>query len=188
MHIRIILEFFEKYQCSGIAFFLQSSRYVSFLSFFFLSNHVSKPLDCIIFNFIQFVSFSISYSVLAFHLVYLFQFLHLSLFLMFFLMYSCLGNPRDRGAWQVIPFMELQRLGHNWTTQETRTDLSNETNKWSSPTTWEGTAPAEERGECPLPALSSGPPLQLSPSFQIQGSLCAAQVSTSRGQAYLSSP
>ena len=29
MHIRIILVFFEKYKCPGIAFFLQSSRYVS---------------------------------------------------------------------------------------------------------------------------------------------------------------
>ena len=29
MHIRIILKFFEKYKCSSIAFFLQSSRYVS---------------------------------------------------------------------------------------------------------------------------------------------------------------
>ena len=29
MHIRIILKFFEKYKCSGIDFFLQSSRYVS---------------------------------------------------------------------------------------------------------------------------------------------------------------
>ena len=29
MRIRIILKFFEKYKCSGIAFFLQSSRYVS---------------------------------------------------------------------------------------------------------------------------------------------------------------
>ena len=29
MHIRIILKFFEKYKCSVIAFFLQSSRYVS---------------------------------------------------------------------------------------------------------------------------------------------------------------
>ena len=29
MHIRIILKFFEKYKCSGIAYFLQSSRYVS---------------------------------------------------------------------------------------------------------------------------------------------------------------
>ena len=28
-HIRIILKFFEKYKCSGIAFFLQSPRYVS---------------------------------------------------------------------------------------------------------------------------------------------------------------
>ena len=29
IHIRIILKFFEKYKCSGIAFFLQSSRYFS---------------------------------------------------------------------------------------------------------------------------------------------------------------
>ena len=29
MHIRIILEFFEKYKCPGIAFFLQSFRCVS---------------------------------------------------------------------------------------------------------------------------------------------------------------
>ena len=29
MHIRIILKFFEKCKCSSIAFFLQSSRYVS---------------------------------------------------------------------------------------------------------------------------------------------------------------
>ena len=29
MHTRIILKFFEKYKCSGIAYFLQSSRYVS---------------------------------------------------------------------------------------------------------------------------------------------------------------
>jgi len=29
MRIRIILNFFENYKCSGIAFFLQSSRYVS---------------------------------------------------------------------------------------------------------------------------------------------------------------
>ena len=29
MHIRIILKFFEKYKCSGIDFFLQSSRYIS---------------------------------------------------------------------------------------------------------------------------------------------------------------
>ena len=29
MHIRIILEFFEKYKCPGISLFLQSSRYVS---------------------------------------------------------------------------------------------------------------------------------------------------------------
>ena len=29
MHIRITLEFFEKYKCPGIAFFLQSSRCVS---------------------------------------------------------------------------------------------------------------------------------------------------------------
>ena len=29
MHITIILEFFEKHKCPGIAFFLQSSRYVS---------------------------------------------------------------------------------------------------------------------------------------------------------------
>ena len=31
MHNRITLEFFEKYKCPGIAFFLQSSKYVSFL-------------------------------------------------------------------------------------------------------------------------------------------------------------
>ena len=29
MHTRIILEFFEKYKCPGIAFFLQSSRCIS---------------------------------------------------------------------------------------------------------------------------------------------------------------
>ena len=29
MHIRIILNFFEKYKCSSIAFFLQSTKYIS---------------------------------------------------------------------------------------------------------------------------------------------------------------
>ena len=29
------------------------------------------------------------------------------------LQYSCLGNSIDRGAWQAIQFLGLQRAGHN---------------------------------------------------------------------------
>jgi len=73
MHIRIILVFFEKYKCPGIAFFLQSSRYVSneqpWLKATGLYDDLLLYLGCF--------TFSISYSVLPFHLVYVFQFLHL---------------------------------------------------------------------------------------------------------------
>ena len=73
MHIRIILEFFEKYQCSGIAFLLQSSKYVS--------NEYSCLKTTGLYDYLLLLSslfhFFISYSVLPFHLVYVLQFLHL---------------------------------------------------------------------------------------------------------------
>ena len=77
MHIRIILKLFEKYKCSGISFSLQSSRYVS--------NEQPHLKTTGTFTFIFCFTFSISYSWLPFHLVYVFQFLHLFFFLTFFL-------------------------------------------------------------------------------------------------------
>ena len=60
MHFRIILKFFEKYKCTGIAFFLQSTRYVSneqsCLKTTGLYDYLYFYLDCF--------TFSISYSVL----------------------------------------------------------------------------------------------------------------------------
>ena len=62
-------------------FFLQSSRCVS------KSSHVLKQLDymMIIYFYLICFTFSISYSVLPFHLVYVFQYLHLLFFFMLFL-------------------------------------------------------------------------------------------------------
>ena len=39
------------------------------------------------------------------------------------LQYSCLENPRDRGAWQ-LQSMKLHRLGHGWETEHTCAFLS----------------------------------------------------------------
>ena len=81
MHIRIILRFFfEKYKCSGIAFFLQSSRYIS--------NEQSCLKTTGVYGYLLLLSgltFCVSYSVLPFHSVYALQFFHLFFFLMFFL-------------------------------------------------------------------------------------------------------
>ena len=70
MHIRIILEFFEKYKCHIFPFFLQSSRYVSNEQPCLKTTRLYDDL-LLLSSFI----FSISYSVL-FHLVYIFKFLH----------------------------------------------------------------------------------------------------------------
>ena len=73
MHVRIILQLFEKYKCPGIAFFLQSSRSVS--------NEQPRLKTTGLYNDLLLLSgcftFPISYSVLPLHLVYVFQFLHL---------------------------------------------------------------------------------------------------------------
>ena len=34
------------------------------------------------------------------------------------LQYSCLENPSDRGAWQALQFMGLQRIGHDVVTEQ----------------------------------------------------------------------
>ena len=79
MKIRVILEFFEKYKGPDTAFFLQSSRYIS--NEYSCLKTTRLYDDLLLFCF----TFSILYSVLPFHLVYVFQFLHLSFtFLMFF--------------------------------------------------------------------------------------------------------
>ena len=86
MLIRIIFKFFEKHKYPGIAFiffFLQSSRYVS--------NEQSYIKTTGLYNYFYFYlvcfTFSISYSVLPFHLV--FQFFHLSfIFLLIFFLKS----------------------------------------------------------------------------------------------------
>ena len=76
MHVRIILELFEKYKCPGIAFFLQSSRCVSNEQSYLITSGLYD--DILLFSIC--FTFSISYSMLPFGLVYAFQFLCLSLF------------------------------------------------------------------------------------------------------------
>ena len=84
MHIGIILKAFEKYKYLGIAFFfLQSFRYVSneqsclkATGLYFILIFYSYLICC---------TFSISYSMLPLHLVYVLEFLHL--FLFFFLLF-----------------------------------------------------------------------------------------------------
>ena len=83
MHSRITLEFFEKYKCPDIAFVSKDP------DVFLMSSYVQQKLDCMIIFYFHLVcsTFSISYSVLPFHFIYVFQFLDLlSLFLMPFLM------------------------------------------------------------------------------------------------------
>ena len=60
MPIRVILKFFEKHKCSGIAFFLQSSRCVS------NEQPCLKKLECMMIFYFYLVcfTFSVSYSVL----------------------------------------------------------------------------------------------------------------------------
>ena len=79
MHFRIILEYFDKYKCSGIAFSLQTSRYVSNEQPCLKTNGLYDDLLLLS----RFFSLFVSHSGLLFYLVYVFQFLHLSL--MFFL-------------------------------------------------------------------------------------------------------
>ena len=75
---RIILEYFEKCECSGKAVFLQGS----------VSNgsHVERLLDCMLVIHLCLVcfTFSISCSVLPFHSLYVFQFVCLFLCCCFF--------------------------------------------------------------------------------------------------------
>ena len=67
------LRIFDKHKWPGVAFFLQSSRYVSseqpYLKTTGLSDDFLLLSSCF--------SFSISYSVFTFHLVHVFLFLHL---------------------------------------------------------------------------------------------------------------
>ena len=82
MHIRNILKFFEKYKCPRIAF---SSRTPDM---FPMSNQLDHMM--IFYFYLVCFNFSISYSVLPVHLVYVLQFLHhfsLSLSLFFFFFY-----------------------------------------------------------------------------------------------------
>ena len=71
MHIRIILEPFEKYNYSVIIFLLQSTRYVSNEQPCMLK----KQLDYmrIFYFYLVCFTFSISYSMLPFHLACVFQ-------------------------------------------------------------------------------------------------------------------
>ena len=73
MHIKIISEFFKKYKCPGIAFSLQSSRCVSNEQPCFKTSGLYDFLNFYLVCF----TFSISYLVLLFHLLYIFQFLGL---------------------------------------------------------------------------------------------------------------
>ena len=78
MHIRIILEFFEKYKCPVIAFVLQSSRYVSNEQPYLKTTGLYEDffLSSSLFHFFYFV-----FSAPISSLVYVSQFLHLSFFL-----------------------------------------------------------------------------------------------------------
>ena len=84
MLIRIIFKFLEKHKCPGIAFIFFSRAPDMFL----MSSHVKKKTglyDDLYFYLVCF-TFSISYSVLPFHLV--FQFLHLSFLFLFDVLYQ----------------------------------------------------------------------------------------------------
>ena len=124
MHIRIILKFFEKYKCLGIAFFLQSSRYISneqsrlkttglyddllllsslFHFFYFIfsapiSFSLCFPISLSLFFFLMFFIKHLSSIVEKLLCVYIYMYIYGegngNL-----LQYSCLVNPMDRGSW-----------------------------------------------------------------------------------------
>ena len=76
MYIRIILELFEKYKCSGITFFLQSSRYVSNQQLCLKTTGLYDDLSLLsnLFHFFYFMfsapmSFSLCFSIYLFFYV-----------------------------------------------------------------------------------------------------------------------
>ena len=75
MHIRIILNFFEKYKCSVLFFFLQSSKYVSNEQSSLKTTGLHNFYSCLVC-----FTFSISYSVVPFHLIHALQYFRLFFF------------------------------------------------------------------------------------------------------------